>query len=329
MPTNAVAFWPFSSHAGAAENSPVLHDSSLALLVAATNQDPNPTKGVLSVTLSGGSALVAGAGLVGRAESASESLTPGQISLYIVRSGDTLSDIAGMFGVSVNTIVWANELGSSRMIRPGQQLVILPVSGVDHVVAKGDTLASLAKKYRADAEEIEDFNGLLPGMPLAVGTVLIVPGGELASVPTPSVGLVGNPYRGGGGAAIEGYFSHPLPGAPLTQKIHGWNGVDFGAPRGTPIFAAADGVVIIARNNGGWNGGYGNYAVITHANGVQTLYSHMSRTVAIVGQEVLRGEIVGYVGSTGHSTGYHLHFEVRGAANPFAFCPTGAVCQPR
>lgn len=331
LPANAAAFWPFSSHADAAQVSPILHNSSLALLDAATNQDPNPTKGLLAVTLSEGSALVADAGLLGVAKSASESLTPGYISLYVVRVGDTLSDIARMFEVSVNTIIWANDLGSSRAIRPGQQLVILPVSGVDHTVAKGDTLASLAKKYRADAEEIAEFNGLPIGAALTVGTVLIVPGGELTPPPGPvsSARVAVNPYRGGSGSAVEGYFSNPLPGATLTQSIHGWNGVDLGAPRGTPIYAAADGTVIIARGNGGWNGGYGNYVVITHANGTQTLYSHMSRVIPVVGQSVIRGEIIGYVGNTGHSTGYHLHFEVRGAKNPFAFCPIGAVCQPR
>lgn len=331
LPAQAGAFWPFSTPAGAAGSpTPVYHDSSLSLLDAATNVDPNPSKGALPVTLSNGSALIADAGPSGAAAGLEDSLTPGQISLYIVRKGDTLSDISKMFDVSVNTIVWANDLGSARSIRPGQQLVILPVSGVEHTVKKGDTLASIAKKYRADVAEVADFNGVESGTLLEVGSILIVPGGE---IPTPVASVSSksllNPYRGGSGGEVSGYYGNPAPGAKLTQSIHGWNGVDLGAPRGTPIYAAAGGVVIVVRNNGGWNGGYGNYVVITHSNGTQTLYSHMSRGIVTLGQMVERGQLIGYVGSTGQATGPHLHFEVRGAQNPFSFCPLNAVCQPK
>ena len=83
------------------------------------------------------------------------------------------------------------------------------------------------------------------------------------------------------------------------------------------------------RNNGAWNGGYGNYVVISHANGTQTLYAHLNYGIATVGQSVGRGQLIGYVGATGKVTGSHLHYEVRGAQNPFAFCPVGAICQPR
>jgi murein DD-endopeptidase MepM/ murein hydrolase activator NlpD len=201
------------------------------------------------------------------------------------------------------------------------------VTGIEHKVRKGDTLASLAKKYRGDAEEIAEFNALDPALPLEVDATLIIPGGELVSSPTRSTAT--NPYRGGGGKTLEGYFSNPLPGAILTQNIHGWNGVDLAAPQGTLIRAAADGTVLISKSNGTWNKGYGNYVVVTHANGTQTLYAHLSRNVVSVGQEVMQGQIIGYVGNTGLSTGYHLHFEVRGAKNPFAFCPVGRTCEPR
>ena len=329
MPANASAFWPFSSRAeGAGGSGLVLHDSSLALLDAATNADPNPAKGALPIALSGGSALVADTGPAGAAANVSGSLTPGQISLYTVRAGDTLSDISRMFGVSINTVVWANNLGSARAIRPGQQLVILPVSGVEHKVVKGDTLASIAKKYHSDADEIIEFNDLNAGSALEIGSVLIVPGGEL-SLPSKSTAPAAAPYRGGAGSEFAGYFGNPVPGAILTQSIHGWNGVDLGAPRGTPVYASAAGVVIVARNNGAWNGGYGNYAVVTHTNGTQTLYSHMNYGVVAVGQTVARGQVIGYVGATGKATGAHLHFEVRGAQNPLAACSVGAVCQPR
>lgn len=101
-----------------------------------------------------------------------------------------------------------------------------------------------------------------------------------------------------------------------SQGIHGHNGVDIAAPVGTPVWAAADGKVIVARS-GGWNGGYGSYVVISHSNGTQTLYAHLSRVDVTVGQSVTKGKTIGAMGNTGKSTGPHLHFEVRGGKNPF------------
>lgn len=335
LPRYASAFWPFSTNADAAPDA-LIPNSGTPALVAATNSDPNPNKG-LGATLqtSGDKALLAFAGPSGTIADIASSTPSGRISVYVVREGDTLSDIADMFNVSINTIIWANDLSSSRDVHPGDTLIILPVSGIERTVVRGDTLTSLAKKYGADASEIATFNGLDPAAPLVVGTIIIIPGGELRSVPAPSPasGSSGRvppkPYGGGGGAALAGFFVNPLPGGRLTQGIHGWNGVDLGAARGTPIYAAAKGMVIIARNNGAWNGGYGNYVVITHANGVQTLYSHMTYSIVSPGQSVGSGQLIGYVGMTGLATGPHLHFEVRGAANPFRNCRVGTVCAPQ
>lgn len=247
-----------------------------------------------------------------------------------MRPGDTLSEIAGMFNVSVNTILWANNLSSARDVHPGDTLIILPVSGVEHKVVKGDTLKSIAKKYGGDETEIAQFNGIDAGSSLTVGATVIVPGGEVVPVvTTPRVpARPSAPLIGGGGASKNGYYGNPVPGGHLTQGVHGWNGVDIGAPRGTPVYAAAKGTVIIARA-GGWNGGYGNYVVITHANGTQTLYSHLSSVGISPGATVSGGQYIGTVGSTGKSTGTHLHFEVRGAANPFRFCSVGSACTPQ
>ena len=107
----------------------------------------------------------------------------------------------------------------------------------------------------------------------------------------------------------------PVDG-PRTQGLHGYNGVDLASPSGTLIRAAASGDVIVSKSSG-WNGGYGLYAVIRHNNGTQTLYAHNSLNLVTVGEHVVRGQIIGRVGSTGKSTGPHLHFEVRGARNPF------------
>ncbi len=242
-----------------------------------------------------------------------------------------MSEIAEMFGVSVNTIVWANNLKNVRDMRPGDMLVILPVSGIERTIVKGDTLKSLAKKYGADADEIVTFNGLDSDALLAIGTTIIIPGGELP-VPTQQLSRstskpMRSPYTYSS-VAFPGYFSNPIPGAILTQGIHDLNSVDLGAAHGAPIYAAAGGVVIIARGGGGWNGGYGNYVVITHDNGSQTIYGHMRSVIVAYGQSVSRGQLIGYVGSTGRSTGPHLHFEVRGAKNPFINCALRSVCSP-
>ncbi len=300
---------------------------------AAVNIDPNPNKGLgASIQMSGG-ALLAYAGPSGTIADVAAATPSDRISVYVVRPGDTLGEIAGMFKVSVNTIVWANNLSGINDVHPGDTLIILPVSGVKRTIVKGDTLKSIAKKYGADANEIAQFNGLDATAPLAVGSTIIIPGGEVApTAPAvkrgPARGTT-EPYLGGGGAAQNGYYENPVPGAILTQGIHGWDAVDLGAARGTPIHAAAAGTVIIARNNGAWNGGYGNYVVITHDNGSQTLYAHMTHANASPGESVMAGQVIGYVGSTGLSTGAHLHFEVRGAANPFRNCSLGSVCSPQ
>jgi murein DD-endopeptidase MepM/ murein hydrolase activator NlpD len=247
------------------------------------------------------------------------------ITLYTVRDGDSLSEIAEMFDVSVNTILWANDIKDAKLIKPGMQLLILPVSGVKYTVKKGGTLSDVAKLFNADVDEIALFNGIAADAPLAAGTELIIPGGEVAAAPAKktasSTGKAFNTQASGVGKALaapSGYFGNPLPGGILTQGLHGHNAVDIGAPKGTPIYAAADGTVIVAKNDGAWNGGYGSYVVITHPNGTQTLYAHMSNDISTVGESVKKGQLIGYVGMTGEATGNHLHFEVRGAANPFA-----------
>ena len=140
----------------------------------------------------------------------------------------------------------------------------------------------------------------------------MVPGGEIEA-PTPTRTYSQTTVATGGGSSG---FVHPLPGSIRTQGIHGYNGIDFGAPVGTPVRAAAAGSVIVAKGSG-WNGGYGLYVVVKHGNGTQTLYAHMSRLAVSSGSNVSAGQTIGYVGNTGRSTGSHLHFEVRGARNPF------------
>lgn len=233
--------------------------------------------------------------------------TSDQISVYTIRPGDTLSGIANLFNVSVNTIMWANDLKKGSAIHEGDKLVILPISGVQYIVKKGDSLASIARRYGGDKDEISAFNNL-DSEQLLAGQEIIIPDGETAPA-----GVTGSHSAL---PSYASYYARPVAGGRKSQGIHGHNGIDIAAPNGTPIYAAAEGKVLIAKD-GGWNGAYGSYIVIKHDNGTQTLYAHLSAVNISAGQSVARGQIIGRVGSTGRSTGNHLHFEVRGAKNPF------------
>ncbi len=326
-----------SSASGASSNS-----QTMSLLAPAVNLDPSPSVGGGDISVADGTALVAQEGPSGTAADIESQPTSQQISVYTVRDGDTLSGIATMFGVSINTILGANDI-TGGVVHPGQTLIILPITGIEHTIVAGDTLSSLAKKYSSDAHDIAAYNGLADGVSLTVGDSILIPNGETtAPTNTPSKGTtkpksghataIANiasgkstePYLGGSGPAIAGYFAWPLAGGVITQGLHGWNAVDIGAPTGTSIYAAAAGTVIVAQSNGAWNGGYGNYVVIQHPNGTQTLYAHMSHVLAHAGAEVGQGDLIGKVGQTGEATGPHLHFEVRGAENPFASMPLGS-----
>lgn len=289
-----------------------VNTQNMSLLQATFSPDLSG-RGGGDIAIVDGSALLSEAGVAGTWTDVDDYKST-QISLYVVRQGDSLSQIAKMFGVSVNTIIWANNIKGS--IHTGDELVILPISGVTHVIAKGDTIRSIAAKYKADISEIVSYNNLKDGQTLTVGDELIVPDAEILMTPRTSTPTPTSRLHGAGGPSYDGYYARPLQGGRKTQGLHGYNGVDFGAPIGTPVYASAEGIVIIARY-GGWNGGYGNYIVITHPNGTQTLYGHLSALTVSQGDAVNRGEVIGAVGSTGKSTGPHLHFEVRGAKNPF------------
>lgn len=295
-----------------------LNSQTVPVLQAATNNDPNPAKGGGDIMVVDDKAIMAVSTITGDPVEIYRPKSD-QISVYVVREGDTLSQIANMFHVTSNTIRWANDLEGE--IQPGQQLVILPVTGVKHKVKSGGTVADLAELYKADAREIALFNGISVNTNLEAGMEILVPNGELhveekkktKTIVKSSSGKSSSVTSSSKGSSI---FKHPVPGAVKTQGIHGYNGVDFGAPIGTPIYAAAGGQVIISKGSG-WNGGYGNYVVIKHDNGSQTLYAHASTVNVASGEWVSQGDLIATVGNTGKSTGPHLHFEVRGATNPF------------
>ncbi len=287
----------------------------MPLLSPAKNLDPQPPQGGADITVVDGSALSAEGGAYNEGES-QEHTYSAQISTHVVREGESLSEIAELYNVKINTIIWANDI-KGRYIHPGQELVILPITGVRHTVAKGETLASIVKKYEGDLEETASYNEIEIDAALATGDVVIIPDGVIKPPPAPkSSGSLAGVKGAGGPPAASGYFGWPVSGGVKTQGLHGYNGVDIGAAYGTNILAAAGGTVIVARA-GGYNGGYGSYVVVQHDNGTQTLYAHASSILVSVGQQIGKGEPVARIGSTGKSTGNHVHFEVRGASNPF------------
>lgn len=235
-----------------------------------------------------------------------------QILLYTVQPGDTPGSIAGRFGISLNTLLWANNIPNSNLIKIGDELVILPVSGVKYEIKKGDTIESIARKFKGDAADILSFNGLAIDEALKIGDTIIIPDGELAAPSVPSTGI----SRFASLPEFKGFYMRPIIGGRKTRGIHGFNGVDLAVARGSQVFASAEGTIIVARSTG-WNGGYGKYVVIAHPNSTQTLYSHLDDVLVEAGRKVTQGTVIGLVGSTGNSTGPHVHFEVRGAKNPF------------
>lgn len=298
--------------------TPPANSQTMPLLEAVRNSDPSPDTEGRDVTIVNGSAI-----LVASTPDEFSGNTPipasDQISVYVVRKGDTLSAIAKMFGVSANTIRWANDISRGGGVGVGQKLVILPISGVQYTIKKGDTMAKIATSYKTDADELRSFNGAEEDEKLAVGDMIIIPNGvELEAPPiTTKKGIRSFISDISSFTATDGYFVRPTAGRK-TQGLHGncRCGVDFHAGNGTVIVASAAGTVVVSRDSG-WNGGYGQYIVIKHENGTQTLYAHLSGNVATEGQNVYQGQIIAYSGATGKSFGPHLHFEVRGGRNPF------------
>ena len=248
------------------------------------------------------------------------------ISLYEVKKGDTLDTVAKLFGVSKNTIVWANSLKNSKVkLVPGTSLLIFPITGMQYRAKSTISIYAIAKKYNADANEIAEYNGIAIDSNLNKGDTVFIPDAEgetqVNAVPKKNTkGKIVNKkvnlpkYKVN---SIAGYFMRPV-NCVETQGLHGpyHSAVDLGCPIGTPVAAAADGTVIRAAL-GGYNGGYGSVIILSHPNGTQTIYAHLSQINVTVGQRVTQGQVMGATGNTGRSTGPHLHFETRGTANPF------------
>jgi murein DD-endopeptidase MepM/ murein hydrolase activator NlpD len=237
-----------------------------------------------------------------------------EIIEYTVKSGDTLSIIADEHGVSLNTLLWTNKLTVKSSIKPGQTIEILPISGTKHTVKGGENISLIANKYDVSAEDIIEFNDLPADAFISVGDELVIPGGIPPVVAPPKKTYYAS-YVSADQEISAGYFIYPTSGRNW-GVLHNVNAVDIANSCRTPIYAAAAGTITIA-DSAGWNSGYGNYVKIHHPNGVETLYGHFSEIVVSMDDKVEQGDLIGYMGTTGHSTGCHLHFEVRGAKNPF------------
>lgn len=238
-----------------------------------------------------------------------------KIEDYTVEEGDTLSSIAQKKGISVDTIKWANDITNVNSVKPGQTLKILPETGVAHIVKSGDTLESVAKKYSAEPQAILDypFNDIPDDFSLKVGQVLIVRDGTPPTIAAPKPKpqpqyLAQGPSSPAFSAPGGGTFIWPTGGS-ITQYFAWYHpGVDI-ANRAAPGISASDGGRVVVA---GWpdNSGYGNRVIIDHGNGYTSLYAHLSNIYVTVGDSISRGQLIGQMGSTGRSTGTHLHLEI-------------------
>lgn len=272
-----------------------------------------------------------------------------EIDQYEVQKGDTIFAIAEKFNLKPQTILWGNYnilADDPHRLKPGQKLNILPTDGVYYEWHDGDGLNGVAKFFGVTPEDIINFQGNkldpktigdLAKPNIKKGTWLIIPGGQrefvtwsapritrkdpaVAKIMGPGAcgqiadGVVGN------GTYVWPGVEHYLSGFDYSPETNHF-GIDIAGNIGQPIFAVDGGVIVYA----GWNDwGYGNVVVIDHGNGWQSLYGHMSAWNVSCGQSVTQGQSIGAVGSTGNSSGPHIHFELRSdsfRANPWDFLP--------
>ncbi|HOL51350.1 MAG TPA: M23 family metallopeptidase [Bacillota bacterium] len=253
-------------------------------------------------------------------QGSSSSFARAQASIvtHRVEQGESLWTIANSYGVSIETISWANSLANPNKLKVGQVLTFPSVTGVIHEVSRGDTVWTIAKRYGVSRDKIVEANAIADPDALKVKQSLVIPGGK---PPVTSSRIVvasrgSSDGRISGAASSGGSLSWPVSGritsrfGPRWGRMH--NGVDIAVPTGTSVSAAAAGCVIFA----GWRGGYGRLVILDHGNGLQTYYGHNSAITVSRGEQVAAGERIALSGSSGISTGPHVHFEVRAGGKP-------------
>jgi murein DD-endopeptidase MepM/ murein hydrolase activator NlpD len=277
------------------------------VLFSRSEESKNAETGILATTAYGSSIYTQQAEEV-------RAFRGGEVITHVVSEGETFSSISQRYGLQVATILWENKMTEKTPLKPNMALRILPVDGVRHQVQRGESIYSIAKKYGLEGSQAQvivdyPFNEFLNDetFELATGQYLMVPDGvmpQAAARPTsPIVRTPDNPN-----ATATGSFIWPAAGM-ITQGYRFYHkAFDIANRAGGPILAADGGVVIAA----GWDAsGYGNRVMIDHGNGYITLYAHLSVLQVSAGQRINRGDVMGQMGSTGRSTGTHLHFEVR------------------
>ena len=258
--------------------------------------------------------------------------SPADVVTYVVQAGDTVWDIGARLNVGMYSVLWSNDLNEDDVVRPGQELHIPPVPGVAYLVKPSDTLDGIAARFSVEPTTVVDANSLRPGEPLPADRWIVVPGGELPITVRPEAPIVrpAAPAARPIAPAPARPAPAPRPAAPapavpaapvvatgrlqwptrgsITTYFSGWHpGIDIAAPLGTPISVSDAGRVVYA----GWDRtGYGNRIIVNHGNGFTTTYNHLSAFLVQVGQSVSKGQVIARMGSTGNSTGPHLHFEI-------------------
>ncbi|MCL5436111.1 MAG: peptidoglycan DD-metalloendopeptidase family protein [Patescibacteria group bacterium] len=238
------------------------------------------------------------------------------IQQYTVQGGDTISQIAETFGISVQTVMYENKISDTDYLKPGQVLKILPTTGISHKVASGETLESIAKKYQVDLESILEFNQIEVPDDIEVGEELIIPNGKAQSTPTRQTQIAQYNTRNVKQVQVPDDFAGgseliwPIGIRSVTQYYSSRHkALDISNSQRPQFWASADGIVELS----GWDGAYGNSVVINHGNGLKTRYAHASELYVTAGDHVVAGQVIGRVGNTGRAygaTGNHLHFEI-------------------
>jgi LysM repeat protein len=259
-------------------------------------------------------------------ENISQTSTPSSQKpfIYTVEDGDTIASIASKYKISTNTILSVNGLGSTDVIKSGDHLTILPVTGVLYTVKGGDTVLSIADTYNTKATEIVSANGLEDSSKIALGQKLIIPNAEAPARQVPVIvsqntktardaGDEPTPAPQKEEVKSSSGFGWPTITRHISQYFkNGHTGIDIDNRSMPSVFAAQDGTVEFA----GWLGAYGNLIIVNHGGGLTAYYAHLSKFYIAKGAQVKKGDAIAKMGSTGHSTGPHVHFEVRRFGQP-------------
>lgn len=253
-----------------------------------------------------------------------------KITTYKVSEGETYWTVSFRFEIDIDTLLWANGITDVNNVEIGKELIILPTNGLLYTAADGDTLQGIADLFRIPADKIKEQNHLTTTT-FTAGIQLTIPGArkEVPKPPSAVPNYAGDRYYYTGSVSSgSGNFIWPINSAGrfITQyftwvtKYYKHTGIDMDWRNGTDIIASDGGTVVAASY--GWGGGYGTHIIIDHGNGYQTLYAHLSRIDVAQGARVEKGQHIAVMGTTGISTGVHLHFEIRQggvAINPLLF----------